>query len=354
MHSIRPFVLLTLPLVACEAVAPLLPGELGSEAPWECEPPGESALEGHPIMAEPCLSGCEDEEPVEDSGEDSGEVACETTDPEVPAGFVPPEGWYLELFSQGHDTPGALRAPASGEVYLGAGAGTWDARAVKRLAADGSGTESDPISDPDGIAVDSSGAVFAAGSNRIVRVGSLDGGTDSTWHSLSSGGNINGLVVDTERGDVFYVPLNAGQVIRVEQDGSETQLMGSGDEASIALDADGDIWVFQRNVGAIYRVDRESLAVTLELEITSLEPGWARTNRVTVGPDGLIYFTSYVIDEGASISRWDPAAPDVVERWIDGIQSEENNPDDLEFSDADGCLYWSCPLTGNIWRACAC
>ncbi len=286
---------------------------------------------------------------------DTGEVdVCETTDPEVPAGFVAPEGWYVELFAEGFDTPSAVRAPASGEVYLGAGTGSWDERAVNRLQADGTANASDPITDPDGIAVDSAGTVFAAGSYQIVQVESFDGGTNSVWHGLSSYGNINDLVIDTAHDDVHFVAMNDGQVIRVEQDRTETVLTGTGDESSVAVDTEGDLWVVRRNQGGLERIDRETLAVEQVVDLTELEPDLVRTNRVTVGPDGLLYFTSYLTGQGASVRQWDPENPGLLTGFMSGIEHEDNDPDDLDFSEADGCLYWSSPLTGRVWRTCAC
>ncbi len=317
---------------------------------------------------ESCDTGCEadadtdadaDSDADSDADTDTGplvdtDTVCETTDPEVPGGFSAPEGWFLELFAEGFELPGAVRAPADGAIYLGAGQGTWDARAVHRIQPDGSVDASDEISDPDGIAVDPTGAVLAAGRDDIVLVGSLDGGSDSFWHTLSTGGNINGLVIDTAHDDTVWVPLDEGDVVRVEQDRTETLVETGSDEGALALDDEGDVWMVRRNEGELLRIDRGSLEVEQVVALTDLEPDLARTNRIVAGPDGWLYMTSYVTDQGASVRRIDPAQPDALEAWMTGLEAEDNDPDDLDFSEADGCLYWSAPLTGRVWRACPC
>lgn len=270
-------------------------------------------------------------------------------------------GWQIVLFDEGHVLPGAVAIDGeTGEdILLGAGAGTYDKRLVKRITQEKAVTVSGLIADPDGVDIDSNGMVYVGGQNKITHVNSLTtaGGSDTVWHTMGVGGaNINDLIIDTFNGDLVYVALNDGRVIRVAQDHEETEILGTGDEGSVALDDEGDIWVIRRNQGKLYEIDRVDLTVKTEVDYTVLIPGVVRTNRIVFNPaDGMLYSTTYIKNPNRGvIARFDPENPDELIEWGLNFQAGDNDPDDIDWTEDGSCFYVSAPLTGNIFKTCKC
>ena len=151
--------------------------------------------------------------------------------------------------------------------------------------------------------------------------------------------------------DAFYVALEDGRVLRVDTQLVETELLDVGASTSIALDAEGDLWVLGRASGELRSIDRLTGEVVLEAEFAVIDPGYTWSNRIAFRPeDGSFYSTSYYEDDGGTITRWDPAVPDTLNRWIEGMV-DDDNPDDIEWH---GCATITTPLNGSLLRVCPC
>ena len=261
--------------------------------------------------------------------------------------------WQIQHFADGFDTPTGLALDASEDLIFGAGLGDTDSRPVTRLTQALAVTASGPIPDPDGVALDSNGQVFAAGDDRIWLMETLMGGaSDSVWHTLGTGGNINDLAIDTDGGDRFYVSLDDGRVVRVDQAHDETVLIGAGDSMELAVDPTGDLWALGSTTGELYLVDHATDAVTLHTDWSTLVPDYLLTNRIALGPDdGALYASVYTTSQGGTVARWDPAAPGVLEFWVEQM-IDDDNPEDLGWGEE--CLYVLAPLDGKILRVCPC
>ena len=295
-----------------------------------------------------------DDDSVVDDDSTEEPPPCDPLGPDVtPTLALHEPDWQLTLFDQGYDLPAGLAVDSDEDVLVGAGLGNWDSRAVIRIDPSLQTTTSEEIPDPDGVALDSSDQVYAAGSTRIWRLDSLmpGGGDDYAWYTLQDGGNINDMVIDSAHDDAFYLALDDGRVLRVDTQLEEIQLANVGEPCSIALDAGGDLWVLGRASGELHSIDRLTGEVTLEAEWAILDPTYLWTNRITYRPeDGCFYASSYYDGGGGTITRWDPAAPDVLERWLEGMV-DDDNPDDIEWH---GCATITTPLNGSILRVCPC
>ena len=261
--------------------------------------------------------------------------------------------WQIQHLADGFDEPTGLAIDASEDLIFGAGLGATDSRPVTRLTQALVATASDPIPDPDGVAIDSNGQVFAAGDDQIWLMETLMGGAaDTVWHTLAAGGNINDLAIDAGGGDRFYVALDDGRVVRVDQAHDEAVIIGTGDSMELAVDPSGDLWAQGSTSGELYLVDHATDAVTLQADWSTLVPDYLLTNRITLGPaDGAIYASVYTTSLGGTVARWDPATPGVLEFWVEQM-IDDDNPEDLGWG-AD-CLYVLAPLGGKILRVCPC
>lgn len=130
-------------------------------------------------------------------------------------GIMIPEGFDAEIFATGLEQPGHLVFESTGNLVAGRD-GTVAARPVVRLSPEGVVVAlSDPIADPDGVAVDSEGRVFVAGDGKITIANSLDGGTDEI---LATGfSNLNNIAIDTK--DRIVVAENDGRIREVTATG---------------------------------------------------------------------------------------------------------------------------------------
>ena len=299
----------------------------------------------------------DDDAADDDTGDDdsTGEPSpCDPLGPDVTPTLVLHEAdWQLTLFDQGYDLPAGLAVDGDEDVLVGVGLGNWDSRAVIRIEPSLQTTTSHEIPDPDGVALDSMDQVHAAGSHRIWRLDSLmpGGGDDHAWYTRQDGGNINDMVIDAAVDDAVYLALDDGRVLRVNAALQETGLLDIGEACSIALDDLGALWVLGRASGELYSVDLATGEVTLAADWAAIDPTYLWTNRIAFRPaDGRLYATSFWDGGGGTITRWDPATPDVLERWLEGMV-DDDNPDDIEWH---GCATITTPLNGSILRACPC
>ncbi len=328
---------------------------LGCPAPTEDQEPGGQPPEQDEGWApdagpcpdhvqERCLAPPDDDdvEPVDDDDLED----CPPLGPGVDPDIGVEAGWQVELYAQGLGEVSAVDVDAGGDLLLGQGLGGWEAMPVLRVTPGGDVTSSSAISDPDGVAVDDDGLVWAAGADQVWHLHSLSpgGGPDEAW--LSTGGNLNDLVLD---GDLLYVARDGGDVLRYEPDGASAS-WEIGASPAIDLGDDGELWILARSDGQLYRLDGETLVP--EAAFADLDPSYLTSNRVAWNPDdGTLHAASFFQGLGGQIVRWDPAAPGEFTGWITGL-IDEHNPDGLEWD--GGCLYWTAPLSGRVYRVCPC
>ncbi len=233
---------------------------------------------------------------------------------------------------------------------MGQGLAAWSWESVTLLDAAGEVTSSATIPDPDGVGVDSTGMYWGTGSGEVWKLHSLvDGGPNEAWFHTC--GNNNDLTIDPV-GDVLYVAQNEGAVWRIDSTGAQNA-SPTGDAVAVDMGAEGEVWVHGRMAGGLWSIDPVTLEAVLEAELAALDPSWITSNRVAFNPvDGKVYTSSYFADAGGQIVRWDPNEPDVLDHWTTGLNNPELNPDGVEWH--DGCLYWTAPLAGKIYRVCEC
>lgn len=128
-------------------------------------------------------------------------------------GILVPAGFDAEVFATGLDQPAKLAFEAKGNLIVGSDCG---ACPVVRLSPAGSIlASSSAIGDPDGVAVDSSGRVFVAGSGQVTIANSLNGGSDVIF--ASGFANLNGIAIDST--DRIVVAENDGQIYGISASG---------------------------------------------------------------------------------------------------------------------------------------
>ena len=247
----------------------------------------------------------------------------------------------------------------SGTLLLGAGATSSAAQPITVLTATGEVVKTAPITDPDAVGVDSQGWVYAAGSGSIWR--SHISELDADWTLwMQTGGDIDDLKIGGD--DVVVVALADGQVIRAAQNKDASVILGAGEPAAIAIDAQGTVWAI-RSGGAVWRIiqgqDAEQVA-----ELAAEWPGLTAVQSADWSPhDGRIYLaaSSDAGGEHASILRWhmdegleefatvqDPAHPEFV------AGADANAAGGLAWSTSEPCLYFSAHESGKVHRICEC
>ena len=281
---------------------------------------------------------------------------CEPRDNGVPSDFgVLEPGWTIGLFYDGLVQPGSLHATEDGAVYAGARTFGSRHRVVARIGADGSLTTSQIVLEPDGVAVDSTGTAWTAGHDRIVSLGSLDGGPDRVWHRLRGGGTIDDILIDAQ--DRFVVSTKDGRVIRIDQDKVETQLLHGTGKVRMTQDADGNVWVVRKEIDQIYlySINARNLVVRSEAQLTQEFPRLVEVRDLAFGPDGRLFLVSQVAGPDPSvILAWDMTDEGQVTPWATGLSAGDNEPSELTWS-ADGeCLFFSSPPSARIFRICGC
>jgi len=281
---------------------------------------------------------------------------CEARDNGVPSDFgVLEPGWTIGLFYDGLVQPGSLHATADGAVYAGARTFGSRHRVVARIGADGSLTTSQIVLEPDGVAVDSEGTAWTAGHDRIVRLGSLDGGPDEVWHRLKSGGTIDDVLVDAQ--DRFVVSTKDGRVLRVDRNKQETQLLHGTGAVRMTQDEAGNVWVVRKEIDEIYlySINARNLVVRSEAQLTEKFPRLIEVRDLAFGPDGRLFLVSQVAGPDPSvILAWDLAGSGDITPWATGLSAGDNEPSELTWSTSGECLFFSSPPSARIFRICGC
>jgi len=315
------------------------------DTPPDDERPGDDE---HPDEDDPATPDPLDEDDEEDSV--APPQVCETLGEGVDPGVVVNEdGWTVQVFADGLGDVTGLAPLPDGSLLLGQGLGAWGAEPVARVWPDGDVEWSPSHPDPDGVAVDSEGAMYVAGAGDVWRLNSLEDGSPDELHA-HTGGNNNDVVAD---GEVLWVAQDGGVVKRVQPDGAVESVFGAGGAAAGDGGDPGTVWVLSRFSGGLWQIDTATLDSTLEAHLGELDPSYITSNRVAYNPgDGAVYASSYFTDAGGQIVRWSPDAPDGVEHWITGLVGDLN-PDGLRWH-TDGCLYWTAPVGGRVYSVCPC
>ena len=291
-----------------------------------------------------------------DAPDDFEVKECKARSNSVPSDFgVLEPGWSIDLFYDGLVQPGSLHATADGSVYAGARNFGSRHRLVARIAPDGTLTTSQVVLEPDGVAVDSQGEAWTAGHERLVRLGSLDGGPDEIWHRLSAAGTIDDILIDNR--DRFVVSTKDGKILRIDRQHRETQLMPGRGRVRMTQDADGNVWVVRKEIGEIYlySINARSLVVRTEARLTERFPRLIEVRDLSFGPDGRLFLVSQVAGPDPSvILAGDVAAGGDLLPWATGLSAGDNEPSELTWGEDGQCLYFSSPPSARIFRICGC
>ncbi len=281
---------------------------------------------------------------------------CEVRDNSVPSDFgVLEPGWTIGLYYDGLVQPGSLHATADGTVYAGARTFGSRHRVVVRIGDDGSLTTSQIVLEPDGVAVDSGGTAWTAGHDRIVRLGSLEGGPDEVWHRLKSGGTIDDVLIDDQ--DRFVVSTKDGRILRIDRHKRETQLLHGPGRVRMTQDASGNVWVVRKELDTIdlYSINTRNLVVRSEAHLTDKFPRLIEVRDLAFGPDGRLFLVSQVAGPDPSvILAWDVDGDGDITPWATGLSAGDNEPSELTWSESGECLFFSSPPSARIFRICGC
>ena len=132
-------------------------------------------------------------------------------------GIMVQEGFDAEIFVTGLNLPVKLAIESNGSVLVMA-ASNCSFCPVVRLSCSGNViASSEPISDPDGVVVDSLGQVFVAGGTTITLANSLDLGPDADEIFATGFSNLNGIAIDS-----------ADRIVVVENDGRIREVTAAG------------------------------------------------------------------------------------------------------------------------------
>jgi len=126
------------------------------------------------------------------------------------------EGYNVELFASSLTLPSSLSFDNEGNMYVGVSGSEVGFFSIYKITPDGMASLfGNPIPDPDGVAVDSSGNVFVSGGGQITKI--VPNGDSSL---LASGfSNLNGIAID-DSDNIFVADLEAGLIYRVTQNGA--------------------------------------------------------------------------------------------------------------------------------------
>ncbi len=156
-------------------------------------------------------------------------------------------------------------------------------------------------------------------------------------------------------GTVYVSSTGSGEVFRYDPDGNLIDggpfIFGNGRPIDVAVTDNPKLFVSNLDLNGIYRFD---LTTTTPGTDASLQPLWPSglngPTHMTLGPDGLLYYSEVRSAVGEKISRVDPeAAVPVPELVITFPDTEDYNPQGIAF--ADGYMYFSTGTTGQLLRA---
>lgn len=199
---------------------------------------------------------------------------------------VPP-GYSVEVFvDTGLYLPTDIEFDSAGNLYVGQGGGTWNALPIIKVIPDGTPTIfSTPISDPDGVAVDSSDNVFVAGANKLTKV--TPDGTTTVFRSGFS--NLNDIAIDSM--DNMYVLENDGRVFKVTSDGATVTPVAEGFDfcptgatAGLSIDSDDNLYVDDPPGGQIFKVELGNGDT-----VTSFLTGLNQPGHIAFSPSGDVF-----------------------------------------------------------------
>lgn len=263
-------------------------------------------------------------------------------------------------FAGSIDAPGSLATDDECRLYIGNDSAALPMQPVLRIDAQNTIAVSSSLPAPVSVAVDSEGAVYAAGGATIRGpMMSLDGeGADAVWATVD-GAQLTELTIDSTLGVFYAVDLAAegGQVIEIDADDLSTRvLMTPGDAVSLAIHPDTrDLYVVGQTSGELWVIDTGTGDGNTATWIES----WG-TNKVngisfaTVGTRLMLYAATTFEDE-SGISRWDPVVgAGTLELYATGFVASDivqgsclSADNGVYATSADRVLELSCPGLGE-------
>jgi len=175
-------------------------------------------------------------------------------------GIMVQEGFDAEIFVTGLNLPVKLAIESNGSVLVMA-ASNCDFCPVVRLSCSGNViASSDPISDPDGVVVDSTGRVLVTSLDKIIIANSLDLGPGTDEIFATGFTNLNGIAIDSA--DRIVVVENDGRILEVTAAGAIVELASLGLYGNpIAFDASDQLFagrwdaIYPYDDGELFRID---------------------------------------------------------------------------------------------------
>ena len=241
---------------------------------------------------------------------------------------VPP-GYSVEVFVEtGLYLPEDIEFDSAGNLYVGQSGGTGDTLPIIKVTPDGTQTIfSDPIIDPDGVAVDSSDNVFVAGAGNITKA--TQEGTTAMFCSGFS--NLNDIAIDSM--DNIYVLEDDGHVFKVTSDKTVTPVAGgfdfcpNGATAGLAIDSDDNLYVADPPGGQIFKVEFGDADV-----VTCFLTGLNQPGHIAFSPSGDVF----VMLKGGEIIK--VSSEGEIIPFVSGLTS----PHHIAFSDSGDLFVTEC------------
>jgi hypothetical protein len=250
-----------------------------------------------------------------------------------------PSGFEVSVLADSLTTPTDLDMDGDGNLFVAAGGGGSDPLPVLMITPQAQVVESDPIADPDGIAVGEAGTVFVAGADEILTVQFPSG---TVWTHDPCFENLDSIEADAG-GSVFAGEDNGDLLLSTTGCGGDPVLAsvppGNGIQAILTDEDTGDLYFG----GLFTEVLRLRGAA-----VDTVSNGVHRVGDLAWGPGGIFGQDLYVA-EGSylRVSRVDPLTGAVS--TFATFEYDVEAPDGLAFPDQE-TMYVSQPRLGRILR----
>ena len=206
-------------------------------------------------------------------------------------GIMVQQGFDAEIFALDLNLPVQLALESDGSILVMVASNCGYCPVVRLSQSGNVIAQSNPIQDPDGVAVDSLGQVYVAGGSNITIAGSLDGGTDEIF--ATSFWNLNNIAIDSndrivvvqDNGDIYEVTA-AG--IKVEPPLASFGVNGN----ALAFDKTDRLFAGRYDLnsgpGELYRIDVPGSPTLISSEVNPMA--------IAVGQGGVFESKVYVAE----------------------------------------------------------